>query len=103
VQLPQEALRVAPQLSVPLTVPQFLPSAEQSCTSVSGEHPQTFIVPLPPHVRGEVQLPQETLRVAPQLSVPLTAPQFVPSAVHSWASDSGEHPQTFWVPPPPHV
>jgi hypothetical protein len=33
--------------------------------------PQTFVVPPPPQVWGEVQLPHEAERVTPQLSVPV--------------------------------
>jgi hypothetical protein len=39
-----------------------------------------LVVPPPPQVSGEVQVPHElTVREAPQLSVPVTEPQFLPS------------------------
>jgi hypothetical protein len=37
-------------------MPQFCPSA-QAAPAVSGVHPQTFIVPPPPHVWGGVHVP----------------------------------------------
>jgi hypothetical protein len=40
--------------------------------------PQTFAVPPPPHVLGEVHVPHDpTVRALPQLSVPETEPQFL--------------------------
>jgi hypothetical protein len=43
------------------------------------ELPQTLAVPPPPQVFGEVQVPHElTVREVPQLSVPVTEPQFLP-------------------------
>jgi hypothetical protein len=104
-QAPQLAtLRMAPQLSVPETAPQFLPSLAQNAVSVSGVHPQTLVVPAPPHVCGIAHVPQlMTLRGAPQLSVPETAPQFLPSLAQKAVSLSCVQPQTLVVPPPPHV
>jgi len=58
--------------------------------------PHTFDVPPPPHVSGDVQLPHElTVRVVPQLSVPVTVPQFLPSRVQNCAllSDVQVEPQ----------
>jgi hypothetical protein len=50
-QVPQEVtLRGAPQLSVPLTVPQFFANDAQKAASVSGVQPQVFAVPPPPQV-----------------------------------------------------
>ena len=45
-------------------------------------------VPPPPQVCGEVQLPQVVTRVAPQLSVALTAPQALPRRAQNAALDS---------------
>jgi hypothetical protein len=53
-------------------------------------------VPPPPQVWGEVQLPQLAVREAPQLSVPLTLPQFLPRREQKVVLDSGVQP-----PPPP--
>jgi hypothetical protein len=64
-------------------------------------------VPAPPQVSGEVQVPHElTVRVAPQLSVPVTLPQFLPRRVQKAAFVSAvqvDPPHTFAVPPPPQV
>jgi hypothetical protein len=57
----------------------------------------------PPQVFGEVHVPHERLRDTPQLSVVATVPQFLLSWAQSWASLSCVQPQTFAVPPPPHV
>jgi hypothetical protein len=69
--------------------------------------PQTLLVPPPPHVCGAVHVPHEpTVRDDPQLSVAVTLPQFLPRLEQSVASVSGVQllpPQTFVVPPPPHV
>jgi hypothetical protein len=77
VQVPQLlTVRAAPQLSVPLTEPQFLPSREQNAEFVSGVQPHTLpaLQLWPP-----LQVPQLlTVRATPQLSVPLTVPQFFP-------------------------
>jgi hypothetical protein len=54
--------------------------------------PQTLGVPPPPQVWGEVQVPQElTVREAPQLSVPVTEPQFLPRRVQKAVLVSGVH------------
>jgi hypothetical protein len=105
--VPQEATdRAVLQLSVPVTVPQFLPSLVQNAVSVSAVHaawPQTFAVPPPPHVAGAVHDPQETtVRLAPQLSGAVRPPQFFKSRPQNAASDSGAQPQRF-APPPPQV
>jgi hypothetical protein len=105
VQVPQEeTVRGAPQLSVPETEPQFLPRRAQNWAFVSGVQlvPQTLGVPPPPQVCGAVQVPQEeTVRGAPQLSVPETEPQVLPRRVQNWAFVSGVQavPQTLGVPP----
>jgi hypothetical protein len=52
--------------------------------------PQTLGVPPPPQVAGEVQVPHdETMRLTPQLSVPVTLPQFLPSREQNVLFDSG--------------
>jgi hypothetical protein len=69
-----------PQLSAPVTAPQFFASLRQNAKFVSAMHalPQTFAVPPPPHVLGEVHVPHDpTVRALPQLSVPETEPQFL--------------------------
>jgi hypothetical protein len=96
--------RKAPQLSVPLKKPQFLPSLAQKAPSVSAEQPQTYAVAPPPQVCGETHVPHDTTdRLVPQLSVPVTAPQFFPIRTQNPTSVSGVHalPQTFGAPPPP--
>jgi hypothetical protein len=105
VQVPQlDTVRVAPQLSAPVTLPQFFPSREQKAALVSGLQAQTLATPPPPHVCGLVQVPQlDTVRVAPQLSVPVTVPQLFPSREQKVPFVSGEQPQTLGEPPPPHV
>jgi hypothetical protein len=52
--------------------------------------PQTFEVPPPPQVAGEVQVPQlVTVRDVPQLSFAVTVPQFLPTRVQNAGSVSG--------------
>jgi hypothetical protein len=53
--------------------------------------PQTFAVPPPPQVWGDVQLPQLTLRAEPQLSLADTVSQVFPSRAQKSASLSGVH------------
>ena len=48
--MPQFDVREAPQLSVPRTDPQFLPSREQNVALSSDVQPHTFAVPPPPQV-----------------------------------------------------
>jgi hypothetical protein len=108
VQVPHElTVRLAPQLSVPVTPPQLLPTREQNAASVSGVHvetPQTLAVPPPAHVLGAVQVPHEvTVRPLPQLSFAVTVPQFLPTRVQNAASVSAVHggtPQTLAVTAP---
>jgi hypothetical protein len=72
--------------------------------ALAGGVPQTFAAPAPPQVLSAEQVPQlATLRAALQLSVPETAPQFLPSLTQNAASDSGAHPHTLGAPPPPQV
>jgi hypothetical protein len=72
--------------------------ARQFALSKGGAHiavtPQTFAVPAPPHVSGEVQLPQlGTVRIVPQLSFPVTLPQFFPFRAQNAAFDSAVQPK----------
>jgi hypothetical protein len=79
--VPQFTVRLTLQLSFAVTPLQVLPSRAQNVASVSPVQPQTFAVPPPPQVLGEVQAPQLTDRPTPQLSVPVTVPQFLPYLV----------------------
>jgi len=94
---------MAPQLSARVTEPQVVPSRAQNAALVSAVQPQTLAVPPPPHVWGAVQVPQLTVRMAPQLSARVTEPQVVPSRVQNAALVSAVQPQTLVVPPPPQV
>jgi hypothetical protein len=79
--------------------PQLAPAAAH----VVGVQPHTFGVPPPPHVWGAVQEPQRS--VPPQRSG--IEPQLAPAAVHvvgvQAPASPAPVPQTFTVPPPPHV
>ena len=89
-QLPHEAtVRNWPQLSVPERPPQLVPVRVQNCASLSGVQPHWLAAPPPPHVWAPVQVPQLTVRLAPQLSMVVTPPQRAPTRVHSAALDSG--------------
>jgi hypothetical protein len=92
-------LRAVPQLSVPDTVPQFLPNLEQNVLSLSGMQ-QTFEAV---HTCGVVQVPHVTVLLAPQLSAAVTLPQVLPSRVQNVVSPSYVQPHRFAVPPPAHV
>src|SRR5207245_4553569 len=94
-QLPQLTERDVPQRSNPLKSPQVAPSRMQNAESVSGAQPHTFAVPLPPHVSGEAQPPQSTVREFSQLSKSVTVPQAAPSLVQNARSVSGVQPHTF--------
>jgi hypothetical protein len=76
------------QLSVPLTVPQFLPSRAQNAGSFSGAHEVHWPAAL--HWLEAAQLPQPTVRLTPQLSVAVKLPHVRPAWAQSVASDSGE-------------
>src|SRR5262245_43334632 len=67
--------------------------------------PQTLVLPPPPQVSGEVQLPQfDTVRGTSQLSLAVSEPQFLPRRAQNAASDSEmQEPQKFFVPAPPHT
>src|SRR5262245_39391878 len=67
--------------------------------SVRSPTPQTFAMPPPPHVCGEVHVPHdETVRVAPQLSAPVTAPQLLPRREQKLVSLSDvQAPSNIWI------
>jgi hypothetical protein len=101
--VPQLAVRVVPQLSVPTAESQFLPaqmSASEGEQHVFGSGPVTS------QTWGAVHAPQPghpcvsqlTVRVAPQLSVALSVPQVAFSLVQNAGSDSATQPQTLLVP-----
>jgi hypothetical protein len=104
-QVPQDVtVRLVPQLSAAVTLPQFLPSREQNAASPSYVQPHTFAVPPPAHVCGDAHVPHGvTVRLVPQLSAAVTLPQFFPSRVQNGASPSYVQPHTLAVPPPAHV
>jgi hypothetical protein len=94
--LQSATLRDAPQLSLPATVPQFLPLAVQKAASVCGVQPHTFGV-LRPHVHPVAHAPHPTVREPPQLSFAVTLPQFLPCAVQKAGSPWYVQPHTFAV------
>jgi hypothetical protein len=103
VQVPHElTVRDVPQLSLAVTLPQFLPRREQNAVLVSGVHagwPHTLAVPPPPQVCGDVQVPHElTVRDVPQLSLAVTLPQFLPRREQNAVLVSGAQTQTLLVP-----
>ncbi len=74
--------------AVPVPVP--VPPSVRSGPDVPP--PQTFAVPPPAQVCGEVQLPHElTARFVPQLSLAVTLPQFLPSREQNALSLSAVH------------
>jgi hypothetical protein len=87
-QMPHDAVLGAPQLSVPLTEPQFLPSRAQKGSSLSGEHATHAPVPL--QVSEPEQVPQSGVRFTPQLSTVWKLPQERAASAHSAASETGE-------------
>src|SRR5262245_17554922 len=95
-QLPQTTLRWLPQLSSAVTGPQFLPCRAQNVGVLSEtQSEQTFGGrPPPPHVAGEVQVPQLTVRDLPQLSGAVTMLQFFPTRAQNAASVSVVQPHT---------
>jgi hypothetical protein len=107
VQVPHEVtVREVLQLSLAVTLPQFLPRRVQNAVSVSGAQavPHTLAVPPPAHVAGEVHVPHEaTVRETLQLSAAVTLPQFLLRRVQNAASVSAVQPQTLAVPPPAQV
>jgi hypothetical protein len=93
-----ESPRDAPQLSVPTTLPQSLPSREQNVASSSGVQPQT-LADSAPHVCGKLHVPHDaTVRVAPQLSLAVTSPQLRWSRVQNAGSNSPVQPHTLVLP-----
>jgi hypothetical protein len=101
---PQLTVRATPQLSAALTEPQFLPSRLQKAASLSLGQAHWLAMPAPPQVWGAVQAPQlATVRMRPQLSVAVTAPQTLPCRVQNAASVSGAQPHWLAVPAPPQV
>jgi hypothetical protein len=106
VHVPQLAtVRIVPQLSAAITCPQFLPRRVQNAAFDSAGQPHTLTVPAPPHVCGIVHVPQFAVRVAPQLSLADTMPQFLPTRMQNAVFDSATQfgPHTFATPPPMHV
>src|SRR5512140_96644 len=82
VHVPHDAtVRLVPQLSLAVTLPQFLPSRVQNATSLSAVQPHTLATGgvAPAHVCGAVHVPQFTVLLAPQLSLAVTLSQFLPS------------------------
>ena len=96
-QLPQVAtVRVAPQLSSAVREPQFFESREQKVGSSSGTQAHTLE---PLQTSTPVQVPHEVaVRVVPQLSGAVTAPQFFPSREQNSVSVSGAQAHTFEPP-----
>ena len=94
------------QLSVPAVLPHSAFWLAQKATSLSLMQPQT-LVDSTPHSCGKTHVPQElTVRIAPQLSMRLTVPQFRPYRLQKAESLSGSQPHTFPLPhvcPPGHV
>lgn len=137
-QLPQLAVRVCPQASVPVKLPQTFPARAQKAESESAQHwfwkqtpevqvpqlmvrgtphessavtgphafprrvqkaafvsvvqpktPHTFRTPPPPQTAGSVQVPQVTVRGAPQLSSAETGSHVLPRRAQNVASSSG--------------
>ena len=94
------------QLSVPATLPHSAVNREQKARSLSLMQPQT-LADSTPHCCGKMHVPQEsTVRIAPQLSMRLTWPQFKPYRLQKAESLSGSQPHTLPLPhvsPPGHV
>ena len=86
-QLPQLALREAPQLSAAVAFPHVRPRRVQKAVFVSGvQHAPTLAL----QVCGAVQAPQlATERAAPQLSAAVAAPHVLPSRAQNAVSVSG--------------
>ena len=101
-QVPQlVTVRAAPQRSVPVFEPQTAPVRVQKAALVSMQ-PQVLATPPPAQLWGGVQGPQlVTVRLAPQLSVPVKEPHALPSRAQKAESASAAHPpQTLsWGPP----
>ena len=94
--MPHEAtVRAVPQLSVSVTAPQALFMRVQNAASVSatqftGPHTLPAL-----QTSGAVHVPHEvTVRLLPQPSLAVTAPQFLPTREQNALSVSEAHPQT---------
>jgi hypothetical protein len=97
-------MRIVPQLSDAVTVPQFLPSRLQKAASASGAQ-QLFGIgaPAPSQICVPLQLPQLAVRMMPQLSAAVTVPQLFPRRAQKAVSVSFVQPHTFGtlgLPPP---
>jgi hypothetical protein len=93
-QLPLLHVQLCPPLAttVPCVYVRQLPCAYGVAQAGVLPLPHTLAVPPPPHVWGAVQVPHElTVREVPQLSVPVTVPQFLPRLAHKAASLSATH------------
>jgi hypothetical protein len=96
VHVPQDAtVRLTPQLSGAVTLPQVAPSREQNAVSVSDGHTQTLLTV---HVWGNVQVPHETVRPTPQLSAAVRLLQFLPCLEQNSGSVSGTQAQALVAP-----
>jgi hypothetical protein len=91
VHVPHEAVRVVPQLSAAVTLPQVLPSRVQNAASVSAVQPHTLVAL---HVCGAVHVPHDAVREVPQLSFAVTLPQVLPSRAQNAVRLSALHVQT---------
>lgn len=100
--MPHElTVRASPQLSIAVSGPQFAPSRLQKAPSFSATQAHTLVAP---HVSGVTHVPHEaTVRVTPQLSVAVTAPQFFPFRVQNAAFVSAAQPHTLGTPEPPQL
>lgn len=78
-QAPQSTVREVPQLSCAVAEPQFFPRRAQKVGLGSAVQPQALACVPPPQVRGEVQVPQLTERLCPQVSRAVWVPQVAPS------------------------
>ncbi len=101
--VPHVGVRLTPQVSVSVSVPQRAETDAQSAASVSAMHPQTEGSPPPPQVSNAPQPPHSTSRRVPQRSLTTTGPHSVPDPTHSSPSDSSAQPHRFAVPPSPHT
>src|SRR5580698_1855537 len=106
-QVPQLAVRVVPQLSVPLTISQLLPRLAQSCASLSGLQPPptppALLPPSPPlpapptpPVAATPPVPPVALApaVPPVALAPAVPPVALPSARFKVADPQPHSPRT---------
>src|SRR5580698_1498444 len=80
-QVPQLAVRVVPQLSVPLTISQLLPRLAQSCASLSGLQPPPTPPALPPPSPPLPAPPTPPVAAAPPVPPVALAPAVPPVAL----------------------